>query len=136
MVKALAVNVGDWRPMGLGAAGLAVLAAMPKPERSATIELLLAHRPQLAEQGSEWIEEQISRTKQNGFAFARTTGLVSGVYGVAAPWPEENSISRPFGALSVVAIRDRLDEDRRIEVAAAIKEECTAIHRFLDEPKI
>ncbi len=135
MVKALAVNVGDWRPMGLGAAGLAALSAMPKREQDATIELLLSHRPQLAEQGRDWMEENIRRTKQNGFAFGHATGLVSGVYGVAAPWPEENSFGAPFGALSVVAVKDRLDEDRRIEVATAIKEECRAIHRFFDQQK-
>ena len=132
MVKALAVNVGDWRPMGLGAAGMAVLAAMAEQDRAMTMDLLLAHRPEVAERGRDWLEDNIQRTKQHGFTFARTSGLVSGVYGIAAPWPETVSLGAPFGALSVVAIQDRLDEDRRIEVAAAIKEECTAIHRFLD----
>jgi DNA-binding IclR family transcriptional regulator len=131
-IKALAVDVGDWRPMGLGAGGLAALAGLQDKERENVMKLLLLHRPEVKELGRDWLEEQVNLTQANAYSVAQYTGLVNGVTGIAAPIMWAGGIS--FGALSVAAIDERLPESRREEIAEVLKYASANIHQLPQAP--
>ena len=131
-IKALAVDVGDWRPMGLGAGGLAALAGLQDKERENVMKLLLLHRPEVKKLGRDWLEEQVNLTRANAYSVAQYTGLVNGVTGIAAPIMWAGGIS--FGALSVAAIDERLPEGRREEIAEILKYACANIHQLPQAP--
>ena len=131
-IKALAVDVGDWRPLGLGAGGLAALAGLQDKEREHVMGMLLRHRPEVRELGEDWLEEHVNLTRSNAYSVAQYTGLVSGVTGIAAPIMWAGGIT--FGALSVAAIEERLPEGRRQEVAEILKYACANIHQLPQAP--
>jgi len=120
-IKALAVNVGDWRPLGLGAAGLAVLSSIPDDAYAAIKSRLFADRPDVAALGLDRLDDNVATSRRNGFAVTSDTGLLPGVKGFAVtiPWPS----GEPFGALSVVAVNERLPEGRFQEIAETMKQE-------------
>ena len=124
-IKALAVNVGDWRPLGLGGAGLAVLSSVTEKSYATLKARLMADRPEVAEFGAAWLDENVRMSRQNGYAVTSDTGLLPGVTGFAVtiPWPS----GEPFGALSVVAVKERLPEGRYQEIAMTMKQEVARI---------
>jgi DNA-binding IclR family transcriptional regulator len=131
-IKALAVDVGDWRPLGLGAGGLAALAGLQEKERTHVMNMLLIHRPEVRELGADWLEEHVNQTRANAYSVAQYTGLVNGVTGIAAPITWAGGIT--FGALSVAAIDERLPAGRREEIAEILKYACANIHQLPQAP--
>jgi DNA-binding IclR family transcriptional regulator len=131
-IKALAVDVGDWRPLGLGAGGLAALAGLPDQERAHVMKMLLLQRPEVRKLGQEWLEEQVNLTRANAYSVAQYTGLVEGVTGISAPITWAGGIT--FGALSVAAIDERLPEGRQEEIAEILKYACANIHQLPQAP--
>lgn len=126
-IKALAVDIGDWRPMGLGAGGLATLAGLQDRERNEAIDQLLRYRPEVRKLGRDWLEEHVELTQSNTFSVAPYTGLVSGVTGIAVPILWAGGLT--FGALSIAAINERLPESRRQEIAEILNYACANIHQ-------
>jgi len=125
-IRALAVNVGDWRPLGAGYAGIAVLSTLPLAELSSTLELLTLHRAELAEMDRNELNLEIETARGLGFAETdQSSRLPPGTSGVAAPILFPNGYCP--GALGVAAINDRLPTKRRRSIAESLMEECRQI---------
>lgn len=129
-IKTLTLDVGDVRPLGLGANGMVLLAAL----REEDIERnLLRHRHALKawpKFDGDSIRRHIGVTRTNGYAFSE--GLVL---------PDMSAVAigiRGSGAgvdaaISVSAITSRLQEPRRSAIAHQIREEVHTIERRIQE---
>lgn len=107
-VRTLTLNVGDVRPLGVGAGSLAILSALPKEEQERLF-------PTLAQMASRWKGYSVDRLRQmvdeavsNGFAFNNQM-IISGVSGVGVPI--FNSSHVPIGALSIANIESAFDQE-------------------------
>jgi DNA-binding IclR family transcriptional regulator len=112
---------GQRLPLGVGAGGLALLAAMPDETVTAVLEV---NRARLARDypGFAGIElpRLIERARRDGFATNQGM-IVPGSWAVGVAL--RNSRGEPIAALSVAAIEPRMNEHRRAEIAALLFQE-------------
>lgn len=127
-IRTHALMRGDRKPAGVGAGGLAILAALPFPEGDAllrrTAPLVEALAPGLAAA----LAEDLAHARAAGHAL-NLGRVVPGSWGlgVAILWPD----GRPAGALSIAAIETRMGGARRAELAAALGREAGLIETRL-----
>jgi DNA-binding IclR family transcriptional regulator len=126
-VKALTLDVGIRRPLGVGAGGLAILCALPAAEADEIIEAHAERYPKLSTLSAERVRAAVAQGRELGFAF-----LDAAVYpGTAAVGVAIPALA-PMAAISVAAISSRLDEDRRRTVAAELQRHAQLLGRLLE----
>lgn len=123
-IRASTVTVGTRRPIGIGAAGLAMLAKMPAArvrqlisanrERYRTFEGLTAEK----------IEAMVEETRQRGYAvFDRRAGRIYTAVGL----PVLNDKNEPVAGIGVSAIHSRITAERRKKIVAVMKAELLGV---------
>jgi DNA-binding IclR family transcriptional regulator len=128
-IKALTLDVGIRRPLGVGAGGLAILCALPAAEADEIIESHAHRYPKLSTLNAERVRAAVVEGRERGFAY-----LEAAVYpgtaavGVAIP------AGVPMAAISVAAIASRLDTTRRPQIAAELLRHAQLLRRLLDKP--
>lgn len=125
-VKALTLDVGIRRPLGVGAGGLAILCALPPAEADEIIEAHADRYPKLSTLTADRVRAAVAKGRERGFAFL--DGAVypgTAAVGVSIP-------AAPGAAISVTAISTRLDETRRQEVASELQRHARLLSRLLD----
>lgn len=125
-IKALTLDVGIRRPLGVGAGGLAILCALPAAEADEIIEAHAPRYPKLSTLTADRVRAAVAEGRERGFAFL--DGVVypgTAAVGVAFPAHE------PIAAISVAAVSARLDEDRRLRVAAELQRHVQQLTRVL-----
>lgn len=127
-IRTLTLEVGDTRPLGLGAGSLALLAAMPDDDIHAVIERnreALAKHPNFA---APRMMEHVEITRQQGYAL-NDGQMLPEMAGIAV------AIREPYGsvcgALSIAAIRSRLQPPRREQVLDLMRREVVLIEEQL-----
>jgi DNA-binding IclR family transcriptional regulator len=115
-IKALTLDVGVRRPMGIGAGGLAILCALSAEEAEAVVEANAPLYARFSALDAERVREAVQQGRERGYAFLDGP-VVPGVAAVAVAFPAE----APVAAISVAAISSRLDAVRRAEVAALLE---------------
>jgi DNA-binding IclR family transcriptional regulator len=126
-IKALTLDVGIRRPMGVGAGGLAILSALPEAEADRIVE---ASGPQYAKFGSldpGFIRAAVIESRARGYSFL-DSAATPGTAAVGVAFPPKN----PIAAISVAAISSRLESRRRVEVARIIQKQVRLICTLLD----
>lgn len=130
-IKTLTLEVGDSRPLGLGAGNLALLAALPDSECEQVIarnHALYQGHPNFDAQS---LREYVARTRAEGYAL--NYGLMMpemAAIGVAL----RNPGGTVHAALSVAAIKTRMQDDRRAYIVGLLKKEAADIERMLALP--
>lgn len=124
-VRALTTNVGDRRPMGYGAGPMALLAYLPDEEVE---RILKVNHPAYVEMklpsDEPALRAQIVRSRQCGFV--RNNGEINPkVSAVAVPVRDDEG--KVVAAVSVVAILERLQDDRAAVIAAQLAKEVSGI---------
>lgn len=125
-IKALTLDVGIRRPMGVGAGGLAILSGLPDTEVEQVIEANGARYAKFGAFQPGFLEQAVAETRNQGYAFldsAATPGTAA--VGVAFP------SGSPMAALSVAAISSRLGPERRAQVAKIIARQVRAVCALL-----
>jgi DNA-binding IclR family transcriptional regulator len=123
-IQTLTLNVGDSRPLGLGAGSLALLATLPDSECRLTVarnEPLLAGRQNYS---TEKLLGYVNQTRLNGYA--TNEGLMlpeMAAVGVAL----QGTSDFVSAAISIATIRSRMPASRIADVAAMIKREIALI---------
>ncbi len=125
-IKALTLDVGIRRPLGVGAGGLAILCALPPDEADEIIEANAQRYAKLSALDPARVKAAVAEGRAQGFAFL-DSAVVAGTAAVGVALPADN----PVAAISVAAISTRLDEARRIEVAAALQRHTRRLARML-----
>jgi DNA-binding IclR family transcriptional regulator len=114
-IPATALKAGDRTPLGIGAAGVVMLASLPDAE----VEQALAHNAEQIERehprsGLPVIRRLIGESREKGYSLI--PGLIVEDYWALAV-PLINSNGRPEGAISLVAAAGRLRVARRAALA-------------------
>lgn len=118
-VQVLVVQEGRRQPLGVGAAGLALLAALPPAEADA---IVAANAPALAAFGGmtpERLHTLLRATRERGWSVAANHVVADTVgVGVAVRSPS----GTPLAALSVAAPLARMPARRQARIAALLRE--------------
>ncbi|QRG08866.1 IclR family transcriptional regulator [Xanthobacter dioxanivorans] len=128
-IRTHALQAGDRHPLGIGAGGLAILAALPDAEiersLAANAEALASHYPGHT---APMLREAVAVTRARGYAL--NPGLyVAGSWGIGVV--VRGPDGRPAGALSLAAIESRLSADRQRELVPLLKREAEALEAAL-----
>jgi DNA-binding IclR family transcriptional regulator len=122
-IQVLSIEVGVRRPLGVSSAGVAILAAMPAAEAR---KIVLANEARFGPYRTDaatvlgWI--QLARRR--GY-YLRDVGLVQGTRALSA-WIRTPD-GQPAAAITLTAIRNRLNPRRAIEVADVLVATARAI---------
>ncbi|WP_028606082.1 IclR family transcriptional regulator [Ottowia thiooxydans] len=117
-VRTLTLNIGSRRPLGVGAGGLAILAACAEDEARWIVS---ATKDKIRRFGRLSISRQLKAIEESRVqGYATVTNQVSlGVTGVGMAFLDSNGA--PLGAISVGALTDRLPRDRHAQIAKLLK---------------
>lgn len=122
-IKALTLDVGIRRPMGVGAGGLAILSALPEAEAEL---IVAANEARYAKFGAAFepgfLRDAIAQTRAQGYSFL-DSAATPGAAAIGVAFPPDN----PIAAVSVAAISSRMGPARRAEVAKVIQQQVRAI---------
>lgn len=131
-IKAIPLHVGVRRPLGVGAGGLAILAAM---EARHAEEIMEANAPRYPAYGGidlDYLAEALTQTRKRGWSLVAnkaTSGMTA--IGAAIRGP----LGEPVAALSISAISSRMTLERAPTVARLLLKHCEAISEALTAPR-
>jgi DNA-binding IclR family transcriptional regulator len=86
VVRVIPVEVGQRRPLGVGAGSTAILASLPDDEREATMLAVAPHLSSYSRLTPEMVRAAVGRTRESGFAESRSH-VAEGVYGLGIAIP-------------------------------------------------
>lgn len=130
-IRTLTLNVGDFRPLGVGAGSLALLAALPEDEAR---HVIARNRAKLAAYPGidpASLKEMATKTRRQGFAV--NDGLILEEMAAVAV-PVHDGGGKTIAAISVAAIRSRMAPPRRGTVVKLLERERAAIESMLGAP--
>ena len=130
-IRALVLDVGSRRPLGVGAGGLALLAALSDEERAEVIERVSPRLSPFRGVTPSVLERASGRARQEGFAIIQDT-VNLGVSAVGHAF--RDGMGQPFGALSVAALSHRMGRERLRRIGALLQESCLEVERRLKLP--
>lgn len=127
-IRTLTLEVGDLRPLGLGAGSLALLAALADDEVEAS---MARNRDKLAPHPNfdpVSLRALVSRTREQGYSF--NDGLMLPEM-AAVGHIVRDAASRPVAALSIATIKSRMEGGRRESIAALLAREARLLEQAL-----
>jgi DNA-binding IclR family transcriptional regulator len=104
-VKVLTLQIGSRRPLGVGAGGLAILAALDEDERNAAIEIVKSELHNSWGISEAQLHNLVQATIDKGYALIRNR-VTPGVS--ALGWPIHDSLGRPFAAISIATASSQM----------------------------
>lgn len=119
-VQVLAVTVGHRQPLGVGAAGLALLANLPKPDIHAILDANAHKLEKFGGMSCEQMRRLVQSTQERGWSVVGNAA-VPGVLGVGIPVSQRSG--RVEFAISVSSMIDRMPAKRQREIVELIKRE-------------
>ncbi len=119
-IRTLPMDIGSRKPVGAGATGIALLAALPDFEVDQVLERSAARLSKTPGQTPEAIREQVRLARALGYALAPDEPQ-GRIMGLALALTARND--RPIGALSLNGIPERFAPDRVPGLAALLREE-------------
>ncbi len=122
-IRAAYLDVGSRRPLGVGAGALAVCAWLPDEELEELLKPVESRLSAYADFTIESIRSDVRAARARGYA-AVLNRIVDGMGAFAVPIIGLDG--RPFAALSIAALTDRLAE-REDELVAAMRHEAKRI---------
>ena len=127
-VRTLTLDIGDRRPLGVGAGSLALFAALSNEAIACVLK-----------QNARWLEDYrsfdvkelkalVDRTRRAGYSLneGRIVPAMNAI-GVVV----RDSRAEPFASLSIAAIKDRMGKDRVRELLRLLREEARALESSL-----
>lgn len=129
-IKALTLEVGARRPLGVGAGGLALLLRLSD---EAIDEIVRANAKRLGAFHKLTVPvllKALKRSQQLGYAL-NDTHIVAGATTLGLPIV--NRYGHPFAALSIAAISSRMTPRRQGELVSILQAEIAAIERAMQE---
>lgn len=126
-IKVYSVGVGDRRPLGVGAGGLAILAAMPVPECEAVLHANEGAMSRYKGLNMRALRGMLDRTRRQGYAHMDVYGF-AGVQAIGVPVMSPQA--GPVAALSVASIASRFGTKRVEELVEMLKDQARALERL------
>jgi len=124
-IRTLSLDEGDVWPLGIGAVGMALLAAHDDAYIDQYLKRFLPVIHQYTRVSAAQLQARVNHTRALGYAVSEGD-LLDGMsaIGVAIHFPD---VARPIGAISVAAISARLTGDRRADVVNSLQREAALI---------
>lgn len=124
-IKALTLNIGDRRPLGIGAGALALLAWLPRAEMEDVVARNARRFPSNPAMAVDTMGALVRRSRDEGYAFNDGRVLKSMcAVGVPVNGPPRRA---PLAALSIAAISERMRGPRRGRLVAILTAEADAL---------
>lgn len=117
-IRALVLEVGSRRPLGVGAGGLAILSAIDEEERLEIIERVAPNLAAFGKLTAQDLAEACIQTRADGAAVIQNR-VSLGVRAVGVAF--RNSMSHAVGALSVAALTQRLNQRRTQQISEMLR---------------
>lgn len=127
-IRTLVLEVGSRRPLGVGAGGLAILAAIPKDERQEIIGRVAPHLPMFGKLTEAALEDACDLAGENGIAVIQNR-VSLGVTAVGVHF--RDSMGQAIGAISVAALTQRMTSSRIRSISERLKVGADEIERSL-----
>lgn len=108
-IRVISLEVGSRRPLGLGAGGLAILAAIPDDEREHTITHITQRYPGNKSLQERTLRSAITTCRKQGYSLIRSQ-VTLGTTAVGVPILD--TLDNPVAAISVAAVDNRMSESR------------------------
>lgn len=127
-IKTLVKEVGDRRPLGFGAGGIALLLRLSEEEAA---KVITANAPRLQAYGNaspRSIVALVKKSKAVGYVFTEDA-IVPGVNAVSLPVGGYDGI--PLAAISVAAVRSRIPHPRHRKLVSFLKSEIKALEDIM-----
>jgi DNA-binding IclR family transcriptional regulator len=132
-IKVLTLNVGDRRPLGIGAGSQTLIAFLPDEE----VERILALQAEARRAfrfDEVQLREMIAATRRQGYAYTDLhvyPGMeaITDMAGLAVPIRRSDGL--PVAALHVTAITSRLEPPRRDNIIANLRQEAAQLEAEL-----
>jgi DNA-binding IclR family transcriptional regulator len=125
-IKTLTVDVGNRRPLGVGAGGAALLLPLPGGELEEILAANARHFSRYAGLKVEDVRAMIKRARQIGYMF-NDRQVTPGALSIGLPVTDPQGA--PVAAISVGAITSRMEPPRRQELAAVLRREVKELER-------
>ena len=122
-IRTCTVNVGQRRPLGVGAGSLALLSALPEAEAALVIEQCAALYPDYG-MTADGVAGAMARVRATGHVY---NAAVTSPDVLAVALPVTGRTGYPYAALSITATASRMTPERAEEVVAIMHEEIAAI---------
>ena len=129
LIRTCTVEVGQRRPLGVGAGSIALLSALRDFEANTIIEHCAQRYPAFGT-SAEAIRERMEKARAQGHVHQEAV-ISPDVTAVALPITGRTG--HPFGALSMTAITPRMTPERAERALAAMRQEIEKIERRIGE---
>lgn len=127
-IKALTVDIGTRRPLGIGAGGLAMLAALPAAEAEGILATVAERVGEQSGASLPQIRAAVRLARRTGYSVSN--GLVTeGVRGISVAIRDFRG--EPIAAIGIAAILPRIPQRRIPELARALGRERSRIESLL-----
>lgn len=126
-IRALVLDIGGRRPLGVGAGAMALLMAMPDEEINQILQRIDG-RLAAYKTNAEVLRAGVKRSRKLGFAF-NDGHILAGHKGVALPF--RDPAGAVIGALSLAAISERVSPPRCLELVRILRREARLLESEL-----
>ena len=130
-IRTLTLDVGNRRPLGVGAGSLALLAALPDAEIATVLARNAVWLKDFDGFTADVLTGLVEQARARGYAF--NDGLIVPAMNAIAV-PVRDADGQPLFALSLAAIRDRMTSDRLDGLVEQLKSEAADLERRLPPP--
>ncbi|HSV79100.1 MAG TPA: IclR family transcriptional regulator [Ramlibacter sp.] len=117
-VKAFTVEVGTRRPLGIGATGVALLAALQPEEAEVVLDAIQEQLTRFPNAPVRQIREAMVNARRDGYALSDGL-MLPGVRGLAVVIRDASE--RPIAAIGTAAISDRMSAKRIPEIVRILR---------------
>lgn len=104
-MRVTTLTIGSRRPLGLGAGGLAILAALPQAEGEAVLQAVREPIQQDWHLSEQFLRDSLAATRDSGFAVIRNR-ITPGVTAIGRSF--RDGLGRVIGAVSVAGVNRRM----------------------------
>jgi DNA-binding IclR family transcriptional regulator len=141
-IRVLTLNIGDKRPLGVGAGSLAMLAALTDTEIERVLVQQRTERSKFA-YNEDHIRSKIAETREQGYSYSDThiykeMADITGMAAIAVAL--RRSDGQPAGAIHLTAITQRFSSPRRESLTEMLRQEARRLEEeiqpVLDAPML
>ena len=123
-IKALTLNVGDRRPLGVSSGSLAILSFLEAPERTRILANLSQQLNGFPDFSAELIERLVRQTRRNGYAL---NPVVHERGSEALAVPVLDPQGKPIAAFTLTAISTRMNRQRIRKLVELMRRESVTL---------
>lgn len=127
-IKTLIFEVGNRRPLGLGAGGIALLMPLPDEELEAVVRANAARMQTYGSPKAKAVLAMVRQARERGYVFTEDI-VVRGVSAISLPFGGGQGV--PAAAISVACVPSRMTKARHPEIVSLLKGEIATMEKML-----